>query len=266
MAKYVLIRGVSQTPFNLPGQSVVFNAYVAILLLFLEQNLISSSTLESVEGVEVRNSVLQARTNFILTVGWDLSDAQVDSKLNEFLKFVYVITSFELLLASVEPGKLRKLLFAKPKVYRTGLGCGGDLAFDVSDAVHAFLFIPMNRKLRFAGARRLDRAKFHIFDGLCKEFHLSLKGAKGHLSSLILYQRWSQSALALLLCLADRLEELVRNIGRTFFSRWGLTQKLTIKNVWIYVYVVGKFFFFRLRSYHWVEQCFGVGALTLHWW
>ena len=69
MAKYVLIRGVSQTPFNLPGQSDVFNAYVAILLLFLEQNLISSSTLESVEGGEVRNLVLQARTNFILTVG-----------------------------------------------------------------------------------------------------------------------------------------------------------------------------------------------------
>ena len=138
---------------------------------------------------------------------------------------MYVITPLELLLASVEPGQLRKLLFAKPKVYRTGLGCGGDLALDVGDAVHAFLFIPMNGKLRFAGARRLDRAKFHIFDGLSKESHLSLESTKSHLGSFILYQRRSQCALALLLCLADRLKELLRNIGRTFFCCWGLTQK-----------------------------------------
>ena len=168
---------------------------------------------------------MQAGTNFILTISWDLSNAQVDSKLNEFLKFVYVITPFELLLPSVEPGKLRKLLLAKPKIYRTGLGCSGDLAFDVSDAVHAFLFIPMNWKLRFAGARRLDRTKFHIFDGLSKESHLSLESTKGHLGSLILNQRGSQCALALLLCLADRLKELLRNIGRTFFCCRGLTQK-----------------------------------------
>ena len=64
---------------------------------------------------------MQARTNFILTLSRDLGDAQVDSKLDELLKFVYVITPFELLLASIEPSELRKLLLAKPKVYRTGL-------------------------------------------------------------------------------------------------------------------------------------------------
>ena len=130
---------------------------------------------------------------------------------------MYVITPFELLLASVEPSELRKLLLAKPKVYRTGLGCGSDLAFDVGDAVHAFLFIPMNGKLRFAGAGRLDRAKFHIFDGFCKDFHLSLEGTKGHLSGFVLYQRGSQCALALLLGLTDRLSGVVRSIRRTFF-------------------------------------------------
>ena len=101
---------------------------------------------------------------------------------------MYVITPFELLLASIEPSELRKFLLAKPKVYRTGLGCGSDLAFDVGDAVHAFLFISMDGKLRFAGAGCLDRTKLHIFDGLCKDFHLSLEGTKGHLSGFVLYQ------------------------------------------------------------------------------
>ena len=101
---------------------------------------------------------------------------------------MYVIAPFELLLPSVEPGELRKFLLAKPKVYRTGLGCGSNLEFDVGDAVHAFLLISMNGKLRFAGAGRLDRAKFHIFDSFCKDFHLSLEGTKGHLSGFVLYQ------------------------------------------------------------------------------
>ena len=134
---------------------------------------------------------------------------------------MYVIAPFELLLASVEPGELRKFLLAKPKVYRTGLGCGGDLALDLGDAVHAFLFIPVDWKLRFAGAGRLDRAKFHIFNGLCKDFHLSLEGTEGHLGSFILNQRGSQSALALLLCLTDRLSRPLRGIDRTIFCRRG---------------------------------------------
>ena len=137
------IRGVSQTPFNLPGNPSYFMPTWQCCSIFRLIPVQSTSTLEVVEGVEVGNLVLQTLSNVILVVSRNLGDAQIYGKLNEFLQFVYIITSFELLLPSVKPGELGELLLAKPKPYGAGLGSGGNLALYVGYTVHASLFISM---------------------------------------------------------------------------------------------------------------------------
>ena len=119
MAKYVLLGVLARPLLILPGNPLYFMPTWQCCWIFkqipeiLEQK-VQSSTLEAEKGVKVRNLVLQTLTHVNLAFSRNLGDAQVDGKLNEFLQFLHIIASFELLLASVQPGELGELLLAKP--------------------------------------------------------------------------------------------------------------------------------------------------------